>query len=396
MNNDPYKILLVEDNDVDARVIQSALAKAGAGAFLVTRAVQLSEALARLRQQAFDLVLLDFMLPDSEGVATFQAVRQQAPDIAVVALTGLSDERIATQVVQEGAQDFLVKGQAPPEAIVRAMRYAIERHKLQKTQLQMAQGGKTGKMLGFIGASGGVGTTTVALNVAAALAQKSKNIVAAELTPFYGGFYDQLFYKMKAAALGNLSNLLALPTEKITQRELASRLIKLPTGLSLLLSPQRAEEFNEIDPDKAEAVVKALSFSGRHVILDLPNQPSATNRVAVKACDYVSVVVERAPASVAAGKMMVELLKFWGVTPGFIGVVVVTRQALAMPMELPEITNVLGCELIGVMPMAVEACVQAQRMAAPMVSGDPHNPAAAALIDIAERLGAEKVIGLRI
>ena len=95
------------------------------GVTLVEWAERLGEAIDRLRAENFDLVLLDFMLPDSEGLATFSTVRLQAPDVPVVALTGVSDEGVAVEAVRQGALDFLVKGQVQPAALKRAIRYAL-------------------------------------------------------------------------------------------------------------------------------------------------------------------------------------------------------------------------------------------------------------------------------
>lgn len=119
------KILLVEDNPVDAHVVTEALTKSGGADFSVTRAERLSEAIDRLRAATFDLVLLDFMLPDSEGLATFSTVRLQAPEVPVVVLTALSDEDIAVEAVRQGALDVLVKGQVQPAALKRAIHYAL-------------------------------------------------------------------------------------------------------------------------------------------------------------------------------------------------------------------------------------------------------------------------------
>ena len=125
MDTKTCKILLVEDNPVDAHVVTEALTKSGEVNFSVTRAERLGEAIDRLRAENFDLVLLDFMLPDSEGLATLSTVRLQAPDVPVVALTGVSDEGVAVEAVRQGALDFLVKGQVQPAALKRAIRYAL-------------------------------------------------------------------------------------------------------------------------------------------------------------------------------------------------------------------------------------------------------------------------------
>jgi CheY-like chemotaxis protein len=125
MDTKTCKILLVEDNPVDAHVVTEALTKTGEVNFSVTRAERLSEAIDRLRAESFDLVLLDFMLPDSEGLATFAAVQQQAPGVPIMALTALSDEKIAIEAVRQGALDVLVKGQVQPAALKRAVHYAL-------------------------------------------------------------------------------------------------------------------------------------------------------------------------------------------------------------------------------------------------------------------------------
>ena len=393
MDAKTYKILLVEDNNVDARVITEALTRAGEGCFLVTRAGRLSEALDRLRAETFDLVLLDFMLPDSEGLSTFSTVRQQAASVPIVALTGMSDESIAIEAVRQGAQDFLVKGQVQPKELKRAVQYAIERHKVQSTQLKLAQGGKTGKTIGFIGARGGVGTTTAVLNIAAALAQKQKEVIAAELTPFYSAFYDHFFYKKSRTTLSSLGTLMKLGREKINQWELERCLIQLPSGLSLLLGPQRLEEFRELDPEKIDAWMQALCALGRYVILDLPSQVSAANQAAVKHCDFVVLAVDRAPSCVAAGKLMVDLLASWEVIPMRIGVMVVNRQSMPISMDIAEVLATEGCQMVGVVPSATDACSEAHRRGALMVSNDPQDPASGAFIGIADRLVTEQIVG---
>ena len=393
MSTKPYNILLVEDNDVDARVITESLTKGSQGSFVIQRAERLKDALEKLRTQEIDLVLLDFMLPDSEGMATFTAVRKEAPNVPVVALTGMSDEAIAIEAVRQGAQDFLVKGQAQPKILHRAIHYAIERHKVQLAQLKQAQGEKTGKMIGFIGARGGVGATTVALNIAAALAKKHKDVVAAELLGSYSAFYDHFFYKKSRAALNGLDTLMKLDQKEITSREVQRCLVKLPSGLSLMLGSQRAEDFKELDPDKTGALTRALAVLGQYVVLDLPSHASAACQMAVKHCDFVVVVIDRTPTCVMAGKVMVDLLQLCGVIPVRIGVVIVNRQPLPISVDVAEVLSTMGCQLVGVVPTATDACSEEHRAGMPMVSNDPQGTASGALIEIADRLATEQIVG---
>lgn len=393
MSTKAYNILLVEDNAVDARVITEALTKAGEGAFAIQRAERLSEALEKLRTQAIDLVLLDFMLPDSEGMATFTAVRKEAPNVPVVALTGVSDEAVAIEAVRLGAQDFLVKGQVQPKTLHRALHYAIERHKVQAAQLKQAQSGKKGKVIGIIGARGGVGATTVALNIATALAKKHKDVIAAEILGSYSAFYDHFFYKKGRTVLNGLDVLMKLEPEKITSREIERCLVKLPSGLGLLLGPQRVEDFQDLDPAKADALTHALAALGQYVVLDLQSHVSAACQAAAKLCDFVVVVIDRTPAGVVAGKVTADLLQQLGVIPVRIGVVVVNRQPLPISVDVAEVLNTMGCQLVGVVPTAMDACSEAQRVGTPMIASDPQGTASGALIEIAERLASEQVLG---
>src|SRR5579864_4927747 len=104
----PIRILLVEDNSGDARLIQETLADATIGTFALERADRLSAGLTRLAEGGIDVVLLDLGLPDSNGLETFSAARARAADVPIIVLTGLGDDAVALRTVQEGAQDYLV------------------------------------------------------------------------------------------------------------------------------------------------------------------------------------------------------------------------------------------------------------------------------------------------
>ncbi len=123
----PIRILLVEDNPGDARLVRLALAESGDVSFDVAGAERLQEAVGKLGGHAFDAVLLDLSLPDSHGLATVQAVHRADPSVPIVVLSGLLDESLALEALKCGAQDYLVKGQGDGLLVARAVRYAMER-----------------------------------------------------------------------------------------------------------------------------------------------------------------------------------------------------------------------------------------------------------------------------
>jgi len=128
MANAPLHLLLVEDNPADARLLTEYLCGPNPQEFHCTHVAQLSEAMQYMGADRFDLILLDLSLPDSQGLDTVRAAHSQARGTPIVVLTGLDDETLGIASVRNGAQDYLVKGQADAQGLVRAIRYAIERH----------------------------------------------------------------------------------------------------------------------------------------------------------------------------------------------------------------------------------------------------------------------------
>ncbi len=135
MDAKPIIVLLIEDDPDDAFLIQMLLSKDGKIPFHVKHAGRIREGLEHLRGGGIDIVLLDFGLPDGQGLSTFETVHKHSPDVPIIVLTGQDDDEIAVESVQKGAQDYLVKGKADGSLLRRSIRYAIERQKLH-TQLE--------------------------------------------------------------------------------------------------------------------------------------------------------------------------------------------------------------------------------------------------------------------
>ncbi len=135
MDAKPIIVLLIEDNPDDALLIQKLLSKEMKVPFEVKHVDRISKGLEYLRGGDIDIVLLDFGLPDGQGLGTFETVHKHSPDVPVIVLTGRDDDEIAVESVQKGAQDYLVKGKIDGGILGRSIRYAIERQKLH-TQLE--------------------------------------------------------------------------------------------------------------------------------------------------------------------------------------------------------------------------------------------------------------------
>jgi signal transduction histidine kinase/CheY-like chemotaxis protein len=123
------RVLLVEDNEDDALLIRETLSET---TLEIKHADRLSAALEQLAKGKFEAILLDLSLPDAQGLNTIGRVLGQAPGVPIVVLTGLNDEETAVKAVEQGAQDYLIKGQADRHLLIRSLRYAIQRHRAEE------------------------------------------------------------------------------------------------------------------------------------------------------------------------------------------------------------------------------------------------------------------------
>ena len=132
------RVLLIEDSPSDAALLQASLTGSGLGPLVFTHVQHWAEAAERLREQPFDILLLDLSLPDVTGREIFLRARAAAPTLPIVVLTGLEDEAAGIEALREGVQDYLVKGQVDGRQMAKAIRYAIERKQVQ-AELQRAR-----------------------------------------------------------------------------------------------------------------------------------------------------------------------------------------------------------------------------------------------------------------
>jgi len=137
MNDQATRVLLIEDNPGDADLVRLRLVESQPNV-KVDCVPRLADALAALERDTPSLVLLDLNLPDSRGAETFRKVREKAPNIPVVVLSGQDDDALAMKAVHQGVQDYLLKGDLSSKRLERAMRYAVERQSLLRS-IEMAR-----------------------------------------------------------------------------------------------------------------------------------------------------------------------------------------------------------------------------------------------------------------
>ncbi|MGO9896024.1 MAG: response regulator [Bryobacteraceae bacterium] len=162
--------VLVVDSQEDSAATSRMLADEGQ-MFQTRSAASLLEALNFLADRGFDIIVSELNLPDSHGLATFEALRLHTRDIPIVVMTTAANEQLAFSAVEHGAQDYLIKGRVTTKALTRVIRYAVARHK--GTHRGSGESQKAGRTIGVLGAKGGVGATTIAAHLAVEIREQA-------------------------------------------------------------------------------------------------------------------------------------------------------------------------------------------------------------------------------
>lgn len=370
------KILIVDDEPNVLRMVGYTLHTEG---FQVVTAQNGNEALIKVITEAPDLVLLDVMLPDMSGVEVCEQLRKKPEtiDLPVIMLSALAQVSDKVRCLEAGADEYVTKPITSEELIAR-IKALLARFR----QVRRNSPKQSGMVLGFIGAKGGVGTTTIVLNIASALAMQEKKVIAAEIRPSYGTFAAQFNLDRPQG----LVSLLEQDPSKINEPEVDLQLINLPSGLRLLVGPQSVTEYRVIQYQQIEKIIQVLSSMASYTILDLPCYPLEISQAAIRQCDLLALVVEPESTALASGIISVDQLRSWGVHGNRLGIIVVNRTPLVNPIKLDQLKTELGHEIIGVIPAAADALNASQHVGLPIILNQPANDVSKACIDITKKI----------
>ena len=374
------KILIVDDDPELLRLIAFPLHRAG---YETLGATDGEEALAKARKEKPDLIILDIMLPELDGIEVCQRLRSNPetvtlPIIMLSALTSVDDK---IKGLEAGADEYLTKPISPKEVVARV--HAMLERTARLRQVQPREGGR---VLGFIGATGGVGTTTATLNVAVALAEAHESVIAVELQPYHGSFSVHLGQTPKET----IHDLLALDARQINERTLRMHLTHDAAGPEILYGPYEPAGYQEATAEQVGTVIEGLAPLADNVLLDLPSIPSPATEMALRFCEHVVLLLKPEPVSIAAARTMLKTLRAWGIGLGVVEALLVNHVPLAVGVNASDIAERLQCEVVGIIPPSADALVAAQKQGRPLMVTQRQNPANERFVDLATRLQSLK------
>lgn len=371
------KILVVDDDLDSLKLIGLMLQRNG---YEVIAANAGSQALARALSDHPDLIILDVMMPDMNGYEVSRRLRknpttQNIPIIMFTAKT-LIDDKVAG--FEAGADDYLTKPTHPAELASRVK--AI----LMRNAAQHQNTGATrGRTIGLIGAKGGVGTTTLALNIAVARLLISENPIVADFRLGNGSMGLSIGMGRSAG----MATVLALPPDDINQRVIEQEIAVHSSGLRALLSSAHpAETAVNFSAETALAVIRTLRTMGRPTVFDLGAGLNPMNFQLQREMDQLIVVVDPVSVTLQMAREILNEIDNSRPDTTQVHVVVVNRAASSAPPSWNDVEQMLGREIRAVISLASELVSQALTSNVPAVMYQPTAIASSQMIKLAEEL----------
>lgn len=360
------KILIVDDEPNTLGWMTHALKFGG---YEVVTAEDGETALSKAETEQPDLMLLDVRLADACGVEVCQRLRSkpQTADLPIIMVSALTQVPDRVRGLQAGADDYVTKPVAVEELLARVERLLLRAAKLKASMARA-------KMLALVGAKGGVGTTTVAVNLALGLTQHGKRVILVDLHSCMGCVCRMLGLDL----CQGWTELAQTESRSIRRGDIERRLARHSSGLQVLGSEELPpeQEQRELTSEQAEAMLDELSTMAEWVLFDLPLQLHPASESVLGRCDFVTVVTEADPLALRCAKDRLALLQRRGIPRDMVGVVVVNRTPSAMTMAIDQLEDRLGAAIVGVMPPAAEACLHALSHGTPLIQARPDHLAA--------------------
>ena len=363
------KQILIVDDDIDTlQLVGTMLEKQGFKILAANngeKAVQLAEA------QTPDLIILDVMMPGMDGYEVTRRLRamEKTAFIPIILFTAKAQVDDKVEGFESGADDYLTKPTHPTELIAR-VNTILTRPKTETLDAP-ADGEITdkGEVIGVIAAKGGLGVSTLALNLAVSIHdQTGEYVTLADYRPGQGTIGLQLGYTKSDA----LSVLMKMPPAEIRLDDVESQLITHGSGIQLLLSsfvPTNAAYVS--GSGNFQVITRHLSHIAPYTVLDLGTGLYEANQKAVQECSQVVVVVEPVPTTVVQTRELIDNLINLGVDAKNIKVVVNNRIRLEITTPVNKVQEVLNQPIYGVVSPAPEVAYQALTLHQPLITHQP-------------------------
>ena len=371
------KILVIEDDPSALRFIEYTLQQEG---YQVLSAKNGLEGLRKARKEEPDLIVLDIMLPGIDGFEICHRLRAEpeTAQLPILMLSAKAQEIDKATGLKMGADDYLTKPADPSEIVSR-----VETLLAQRTASRS-------KMIAFLGLKGAVGTTTIVVNTAVALAQRDKRVIVVDLCPYGGKVMEHLGLKPERT----ITELLEKSMDAVSRRDLESALAVHDSGVRALAIAQPSGGREDISPSDIALLFDRLREVSDYLLVDLLFQSSDSGKAALTKCDLVIIVSDFKAGTLSDVKSIAALLDKLGITPERISTVVIDRDAIFPEAEISKMKGFVeersGVSLLGIIPYDTNASLEPVP-GTPVILFNPNSPMAWSVRGVAQHIIGEKI-----
>jgi DNA-binding response OmpR family regulator len=351
------KIVAVDDDPAGQRLIKYMLSSAGHEIVTASNGIQ---GLQLVNNQLPELVILDVMLPGIDGFEVCRRIRTGASTkkIPVIMVSGKTQASDRETAVKMGANEYLVK--------------PVERQKLIEVVsdlLSVKEASVTQKanVIAFIGARGGAGTSTVSLNVTAALVNQGKSSLLVDMTPVYSPVGELLGLRADSSIAGLFKN----ASGTLDGEKVRGAIEKHRSGISLLWAETTPDEAAGYTPANVKALFRELRETSEFIITDIPASPSENSIAALMLADFVMLVAGAGRESLLRIDNAAARLAKFGISREKIMLVLVDKTEDTLNDDLLNKTTINGLTIAGKVRYCAAECVQAEEQGIPVVISAP-------------------------
>ena len=383
------KILIIDDDLDTLRLVGLMLQRQG---YQISAATNGQQGLEKAFEEDPDLILLDIMMPDMDGYEVTRRLRQnpstaETPILMFTAKTQLDDKVVGFEV---GADDYLTKPTHPSELQAR-VKALLARANEKKAIVGPDPDENRGYVVGVLGARGGLGTTTMAVNLGAGLKNRTKSeVIVAEMLPGQGS----LALDVGVTSFNGLVDLLSLNNlTAITREKVKETLVQHKSGLKLLLASDRPRDMQLINQvANYEVIVRRLAASARFVVLDLGMgiQPFAEKIVPL--CNEIFIVLEGVPNTISYTKSLIDDIAGLGLSRKKIKVILNNRVRSDTQLPSSQVQAKLEHEILSTLTPAPELFVQASRVQTPAILCQPESLTARQFTKLVDHVAEQEAL----
>lgn len=383
------KILIIDDDLDTLRLVGLMLQRQG---YQISAATNGQQGLEKAFEEDPDLILLDVMMPDMDGYEVTRRLRQnpstmETPILMFTAKSQLDDKVIGFEV---GANDYLTKPTHPSELQAR-VKALLARVSEKKAITNPLEDENLGFVVGVLGARGGLGTTTMAVNLAAGLQSKTKSeVIVAEMLPGQG----TLALDVGVTSFNGLVDLLNInKLTEISRERVRETLVPHRSGLKFLLASDRPRDMYLINQiANYEMIVRRLSALARFVILDLGVGIQPFAEKVLRLCNELFIILEGVPNTISHTRALIDDIASQGVSKRNIKVILNNRIRSDTQLPSSQVQAKLEHEILSTLTPAPELFVQASRVQTPAILCQPESLTARQITKVVEYVTEQEAL----